>query len=190
MWRMLNCEKMTDNDTNIYWYALKVFYNKVFEIENYLREDGKESYIPVEETVTLVNGVKKVHRQPVIASLMFFRSTENYARKLQKRLKDRIIVYVDPTDEKKRPAAIPEREMNLFMLVTSSGDKGLEYFSDNHLTWHTGEHVHVTGGIFKGAEGYIRRIKGNRRLVVSIQGVCAVATSYIPGCFLEKIQTI
>lgn len=169
------------------WYALKVFYNKVFEIEEYLREHGIESYIPIEEAVIWVRGVKKTRRKPAISSLMFFRSTETSARELQKLLKDRAIVYTDRTDDKKRPAAIPEREMNLFMLVASSGDKGLEYFSDDRTTWRTGEHVRVTEGILKGAEGYIRRIGGNRRLVVSIQGVCAVATSYIPSCLLEKI---
>ena len=42
-------------------------------------------------------------------------------------------------------------------------------------------------GKFKGAEGYICRIKKNSRLVVAIQGVCAVATSYIPQSFIQKI---
>ena len=46
----------------------------------------------------------------------------------------------------------------------------------------------VTGGIFKGAEGYIKRIQGNKRLVVSIEGVVAVATSYIPAVYLEKLE--
>ena len=178
---------MSSNRPLVSWYALKVFYNKVFEIENYLREEGKESYIPLEEVVTWVRGVKKIQRKPVISSLVFFRSTEAYARELQTTLKDRVLVYTDRTDDKRRPVAIPDREMNLFMLVASSGDKGLEYFCEDQKTWHTGEHVRVIEGIFKGAEGYIRRIGGNRRLVVSIQGVCAVATSYIPSCFLEKI---
>ena len=35
--------------------------------------------------------------------------------------------------------------------------------------------------IREGAEGIVRRIKGRRRLVVSITGVCAVATSFIPA---------
>lgn len=43
--------------------------------------------------------------------------------------------------------------------------------------------MRVTEGPFKGAEGYIKRIKGNRRLIVSIEGVVAVATTYIPGVF-------
>ena len=45
----------------------------------------------------------------------------------------------------------------------------------------------VIDGKFKGAEGYICRIKKNSRLVVAIQGVCAVATSYIPQSFIQKI---
>ena len=45
----------------------------------------------------------------------------------------------------------------------------------------------VTGGPFKGAEGYIKRIRGNRRLVVALEGIIAVATTYIPGRFLEKM---
>ena len=78
--------------------------------------------------------------------------------------------------------------MNIFILVTSSGEKGLEYLGDDRTEFYVGEPVRVIDGPFKGAEGYIRRIKGNRRLVVTIQGICAVATSYIPQCFLQKIN--
>ena len=86
------------------------------------------------------------------------------------------------------PSAIPEREMNIFILVTSSGEKGLEYLGDDRTEFYVGEPVRVIDGPFKGAEGYIRRIKGNRRLIVTVQGICAVATSYIPQCFLQKIH--
>jgi transcription antitermination factor NusG len=180
---------MEDNILRASWYALKVFYNKVFEIEDYLRDDGTESYIPCETVERIARGIKRLDRRPVISSLVFFRTTVQHALQLQGVLRDRVILYTDRTAEKKRPAAIPDREMQMFMLVTSSGAQGLEYFSDTGLAYHTGDRVRVTGGIFEGAEGYILRVKGNRRLVVSIQGICAVATSYIPGCFLEKIPT-
>ena len=48
--------------------------------------------------------------------------------------------------------------------------------------------MRVTGGIFKGAEGYIKRIRGDKRLIVCIEGIIAVATSYIPSVYLEKIE--
>lgn len=178
---------MKNDKSAIHWYALKVFYNKVFEIEDLLTKDKIESYIPCETVLVIHDGVKKKVRKPVISSLLFFRSTEKQALILQQRLTDRVILYTRNIDMKKQPLAIPEREMNLFMLVSSSGEKGLEYFGDDRMEFHTGERVRVIDGSFKGAEGYIHRIKGNRRLIVSIQGVCAVATSYIPQCFLVKI---
>mgnify|MGYP002895211550 FL=1 len=81
---------------------------------------------------------------------------------------------------------IPDREMELFMQITSADTSDLEYFSDEAIDYRSGDKVRVTGGPFKGAEGYIKRIRGNRRLVVALEGIIAVATTYIPGCFLEK----
>ena len=37
------------------------------------------------------------------------------------------------------------------------------------------------------AEGHIVRIRGDHRLVVTIDGLCAIATGYIPRPFLQKI---
>lgn len=172
----------------MHWYAFKVFYNKVFEIEDALNKEQIETYIPCEYVFVEHNGTKKKVRKPVISSLLFFRSTEMQALSWQQKLTDRVILYTHLVSWQKLPVAIPEREMNIFMLVSSSGEKGLEYFGDVPMDYSTGEHVLVTDGPFKGAEGYIRRIKGNRRLIVAIQGVCAVATTYIPQCFLRKIH--
>ena len=170
---------MTSETASEHWYALKVFYNKVFEIEAYLKDKAFESYIPLKTVEMMWRGEKKICRKPAVSSLMFVRATEHAAIGLQRQLNNRIIVYCDR--DTKRPAAIPEREMNIFRLVTSSGDRELEYFGGEDTVYHTGDRVRVTEGIFKGAEGYIRRIKGNRRLVVSIEGIVAVATSYIQG---------
>ena len=74
----------------------------------------------------------------------------------------------------------------MFILVTSSGD-GLEYVGE-HLNFKPGEKVRVIEGPFKGAEGIIKRIKKDRKLLVAIQGVVVVAISHIPSQFLEKIE--
>ena len=171
----------------MHWYAFKVFYNKVFEIEDSLNRDKIETYIPCERILVERGGVKKYVRKPIISSLLFFYSTEKQALALQQKLTDRVLLYTRLVNWQKLPIAIPEREMKIFMLVTSSGEKGLDYFGDVPMEYSTGERVLVTDGQFKGAEGCIHRIKGNRRLIVAIQGVCAVATAYIPQCFLRKI---
>lgn len=171
----------------MHWFALKVFYNKVFDIEKALEKEHIETYIPCEETLVIRNGIKKTVRKPMISSLMFFRATTADALKVQKMFTDKVILYTRLEDMKRIPLVIPDEEMNTFMLVTSAGEKGIEYY-DDAPKFHQGDRVRVTDGKFKGAEGYICRVKKNRRLVVSIQGVCAVLTSYIPRSFLEKIS--
>ena len=137
--------------------------------------------------VSQKNGTKKKVRKPVISSLLFFQSTEKQALELQTQLNGRVMLYTERENYSKKPIAISDKEMNTFILVSSSGEKGLEYFGEDKMKFRKGEHVRVIDGAFKGAEGYICRIKGDHRLIVSIQGVCAVATSYIPQCFLQKI---
>ena len=171
----------------MHWFALKVFYNKVFDIEKALEKKHIETYIPCEETLVIRNGIKKTVRKPMISSLMFFRATTADALKVQKMFTDKVILYTRLEDMKRIPLVIPDEEMNTFMLVTSAGEKGIEYY-DDAPKFHQGDRVRVTDGKFKGAEGYICRVKKNRRLVVSIQGVCAVLTSYIPRSFLEIIS--
>ena len=168
-----------ETHTHEHWFALKVYYNKVFEIE---------TYIPCEETLMEHNGIKKKLRRPVINSLMFFRSTVRRALEVQRQFMNKVILYTRQKELKKLPLAIPEREMDIFMLVTSSGEQGMEYFGEDNPKFYKGERVRVIDGTFKGAEGVICRIRKNSRLVVTVQGVCAVATSYIPQAFLMKLQ--
>ena len=144
-------------------------------------------HLQVEFSVLKQDGTKKNVRKPVINSLLFFHSETYIAKEIQKILTDKVILYTRQIDFKKIPLAIPEREMNIFMLVTSSGEKGLEYFDTDNPKFYQGDHVKVIDGTFKGAEGYICRIKKNHRLIITVHGVCAVATSYIPQAFLKKI---
>ncbi len=180
---------MTNNSPGIHWYALKVFFNKVFDIESALKEKNIECFIPCENVSVEHNGVKKVVRKPMVSSLLFFQATEQEAIALQNAFNGRVLLYTRMRDLRRTPVVIPEREMNVFMLVCSSGESGMEYLGDDRIDFHAGEHVRVIDGPFKGAEGYIHRIKRNRRLIVSVKGVCAVATSYIPQCFLQKIES-
>lgn len=173
----------------LHWYALKVFYNKVFAVEEELTADDTECYVPVEETMVERGGQRRKVRRPVINSLMFFRAAEERAVAVQRQLTDRAILYTRYCDDgRRRPYAIPDREMNVFMLVASSGETGLEYFGDEDRKFAEGQRVRVTDGPFRGAEGSIQRIHGDRRLLVSIRGICAVATTYIPKAFLEEIK--
>ena len=86
-----------------------------------------------------------------------------------------------------KPIVIPEEQMDRFIKLCSVKDSGLEYLGEDDPRFHQGDKVRVTEGIFKGLEGHIKRIRHDRRLIVTIEGVAAFATGYIPPSFLEKI---
>ena len=88
-----------------------------------------------------------------------------------------------------KPAVISDKEMSDFILISGAGSNDLIYMSAEEANLKVGDKVRVIEGIFKGTEGKLVRIKGHKRVLVLIEGVVAVATSYIPTMFLKKIDT-
>ena len=170
---MQNDSKKQGSDPDIlHWYALKVFFNRTRRFEDLLAPMVSEMFVP----------------RRVVTSLMFVRTTATGIEKIRQRWYEWLMVYVARPD--RTPYVISDHDMEVFRLVTDLPSKGFSLVDPDVLKFNPGEKVRVTGGVFKGAEGYIRRIKGNKRLVVTIQGVVAVATAYIPSCYLEKLDNI
>ena len=187
------------------WYALKVFYNKVFDIEKTLQQAHLEVYFPtrrepvqggslrhVDESTRYVRDSedKKVYRRiPVVNSLLFVRATQDEIAKVRAMVYGLALVYYNA--ERTGPAIIPDKEMAIFRMVADSGVNGLEFFSkEDIVNYKQGDRVRVKTGPLQGAEGYIKRIRRDRRLLVAIEGFVAVATSYIPPEELEIVNPI
>ncbi len=186
--RVADVDGEAPTDDGRHWYAVKVLNNRVFAYEEYLRDVGVEYYFPTEERVVERDGQRKKKLWPVVPSLIFIHTDAETALRVVKESTLPSYVYsrIDSRGVK-RPAPIPDRQMKMFILISSSGEKGLEFYDASELNLDVGHRVRVIDGIFRGAEGYIKRIKGNRRFVVAIDGVCCVATHYIPVAFLQKI---
>lgn len=205
---------MSDLQSN--WYAVKVFFNKVFTLEGKLEAMGLETYLPVAqvqlkgrehlaascflarnphslETIYIREGPVIYQRKPLVTSLLFFKAQPSCLKEVEEYLCDplgsippRGFIYKNA--ERKAYAVIPDSQMKIFRLVADSGASGLEFFADDDITrFKKGDKVRVKEGLLKGAEGYIKRIRKDRRLLVSIDGIIAVATSYIPPDQLERV---
>ena len=157
-------------EVKLHWYALKVFWRRTEPLKDMFDERGVEYYA-----------------QNILPSYMFVRIDEKGIEKLRAECFGKLYVYADL--KTKKPTVVPDRELEIFRIVCSSGDTGLEFLDDDPSKYRKGDKVRVIDGPFKGAEGYVVRIKKDRRLVVTISGVAAVATSYIPQELLEKVNT-
>ena len=171
-----------------HWYAFKVFYNKVFEIDRDIRREGVETYFPKVKVYKLSDDRQSEVSKPAISSLIFVRCSEERVWDLQKSLYGRVMLYSHKTDGNRKASPVDEEEMRVFMLVTSVEDDRLEYLDVDTVKYKEGQRVRVLDGPYKDCVGYIKRVKGNRRLLVAVEGLALVATSYIPSVFLEKIN--
>lgn len=55
------------------------------------------------------------------------------------------------------------------------------------MNYKVGDRIRVIAGPFRGAQGRLLRVKGHKRLVVEIEDVMAVATTYLPPRMIERI---
>ena len=78
--------------------------------------------------------------------------------------------------------------MNDFIAVSSTNEESLIYLTPEDIKLKQGDKVKIIGGIFEGRKGKLMRIKGDRRLVVEIPGIIAVATAFIHLSLIIKIQ--
>ena len=102
-----------------HWFALKVFYNKVFEIEESLKKDDIDCYFPCEDAVVMRNGVRKIIRKPIISSILFFHSTTLRAMEIQRQFTDKVILYTRDKELKKVPLIIPVSYTHLTLPTNS-----------------------------------------------------------------------
>ena len=79
--------------------------------------------------------------------------------------------------------------MRSFILVAGNCDEAvLLCRAGPKLHLVKGQKVRITGGVFEGVIGEFVRIRHDRRVVVNIEGVMAVATTFIPPSLVEPIK--
>ena len=153
-----------------HWYAIKVFWRRTARIAEALDELGIKYYA-----------------QKVVPSYMFIHTDEKTAIRFRDEQFGYVYLYAEH-GEGKKPIVVPDKQVEVFRIITSAMASGIEVLPNAPESYAVGELVRVTDGPFKGAEGYVRRIRKDRRLVIVISGVAAIATYHIPPELLEKVD--
>ena len=165
------------------WYALRVFHNKTSQVWALAERDGVECYTPIREIEEVHDGILHIREKRIMPSLVFMRTTPEYITRLRRLTEDSIYPYCEPRTSKPQP--IPDSEMELFRYIARTAAREIEFIEYEP---NKGDKVRITGGVFAGATGYIRRVHGTKRFVVCIEGIAAIATTYIPRQYIEKIE--
>ena len=123
---------------------------------------------------------------PVMPNIIFVYAAQSVLQ--QAKLKAEYLQYMtnSRTGEK---IIVPEKDMKRFIAVCGTLDEHLLWLGEDTLQLERGQYVRVTGGPFKGQEGVLLKVKGARdkRVVVAIKGVMAVALASVPPQLIEEL---
>ena len=172
----------------INWYPVRVFFGRAELIKTALGEADIEFFYPTRMTEKLTPSGLKFIEEPLVKSLIFVRTDRESLRKLKSKFGGSIVPYYDRLNN--APLVVPDKQMDDFRKLCEMKESGLEYLGNDEPKYHQGDRVRVTEGVFKGFEGHIKRIRHDRKLIVTIEGVAAFATRYIPPSCLEKIEEV
>lgn len=184
---MLENESKIELKQCIQWHAMRVTYGREVKLQEYLNELEVKSFIPMQYKAVIKKKQKTRKLVPAVHNLIFIYSSRSYIDTLKQKVDSVTPMRYMMDKATKSVIVISEQEMNNFIAVAGTLDEQLIYLKDVNAGIQKGDRVQVIGGSFIGIEGEVLRIRRNRRVVVTIKGVVAVATTLIDSVFLKKI---
>ena len=163
---------MSTSDEKL-WFAMRATYRSGLDIKKRLDEKNIETFIPMQYREVQKNNKKYKELIPVISNLIFVHASMSELQQVKQ--------------------SLPHLQyMERFIAVSGTVDERLRYFDPVEVNWKKGCRVRVCGGPFEGLEGVFIKVKGirDRRVVVAIQGVVAVAMAAIEPELLEVLPNV
>lgn len=175
-------------DVSKHWFAIRVTYSREIKFKKYLDELGVENFIPM----TLVEKERKGRIQkeliPAIHNLVFVHVTRGRMEEIRQDSNLVIPIRYIRDHATQSPVVVPDKQMRNFMQVADQHNPDNLFLSAEDVALRKGDKVRVLSGPFKGVVGTFVRIKRNRRVVVDIPGVMAIASAFVHPNDVEVIE--
>ena len=169
------------------WHAIRVTYSRELKFQSILEEAGYETFIPMVEKKFDVSGKKFTKVVPAISNLCFVRAVQQELYEFFKSLGEACPARFIWDKSTREPIIVNEKAMQDFIKVSKAMLDDTVYLNDISSKLREGQMVRITAGAFAGVEGRIVRIRKSRRIMVELQGMLAVAATYIPTDGLELL---
>jgi transcription antitermination factor NusG len=165
-----------------HWYAARVKYRTEKIIKNFLEEKDIKHFIPFRKVFKERNGKRIQKESPVIACLIFVKT--DYLTAMSIPNNSGINLSYIYNNDTKQFQIIPDKQMQDFMFLLDFSESVMLVPNEN---LKRGDRVRVIKGDFMGVEGELVRFRRHRRVVVRLEGIFSLVTTYIPSGYLEKI---
>lgn len=180
------------------WFVLRATYGRTEKALGYLQAKNVKTYLPMHYVVKIVNGNRKLIKKPLLPNIIFAYMTREKTHEFVKKpaLTASWIKYytdktkpVEPETGKNPPVIIPDNEMTNFIKLTSVNSEHIMVLPPKRCHFKKDDLVRIIEGPFTGVVGRVGRAAGQQRVFVVLEGLCNVATAYIPNDFIQSIDT-
>ena len=177
------------NEKKLVWFAMSAPYCKELEAQQLLEREDIESFVPLcYKIVKHRDGQKKRVLKPAIPNYIFVRTTRSILQEVKNRIL--ILQYLTRRENGKNiPIIVPDYQMEQFIRVINTYNENLVFLKPEEVNLKKGTPVRIVGGAFDGIEGIFIKVKGhrNRRVVVQIEGITAVAIAEVTQDLIEVL---
>lgn len=180
------------------WFVLRATYGRTEKALGVLQTANVETYLPMHYVVKEINGKRRLVQEPLLPNIIFARMTREKTHEFVKEPASTakwLKYFLDKTKPIEHstglnpPIIIPDNEMLNFIRLTSVNSEHIMVLPPERCHFKSGDIVRVIEGAFTGVIGRVARAAGQQRVVVEIEGLCNIATAYIPNDFMQIIHT-
>ena len=175
----------------ISWFPMRVTYSRELKVTAELDRLAIENFLPM--TYKLLDAdTENPHRDlvPAINNLIFIHSSKDRISSLKSSnaVLQPLRYMMDRTVQQPHTImTVPDAQMQNFIRVASKTDDSVMFLNDETVVGKEGKHVLITGGVFDGVTGVIRRVKRCKRVVIELEGIATVAIAFVPSVLLKEI---
>jgi len=184
-------------DSQKQWFVLRATYSRQKKAYDYIVNAGKqadvEAYLPTHHVLKIINGKRKRVLVPYLPQLLFVYATAEQVKHWVEDTPDLSFLtyyynhFKKDEQGKNPPLVVSDLAMRNFIRLTSVDNEHVKLVHPDQCHYKSGDVVRITDGEFVGVEGKVARVSGQQRVVVEVEGICLIATAYIPTAFLERI---
>ena len=176
-----------------HWYAMRTTYGREQKAYDFIVSNGGTAFLPLIKQEKVVKGKKTIVDVSRIPNIFFVYGTEDEVKTYAF---DNVHLpflrfYYESHHEGvkiiKEPLIVPDRQIQSLQILCKAEAEDIRFVPDEMIPkFQEGESVVITQGEFKGIEGKVARWHGQQRVAIIIEGLCVIATAYVPSAYLEK----
>lgn len=173
------------------WYVLRVTYQREMAAKSVLDGLRVENFLPMRKCRRRGQQGRFVwQREVAVHNYIFVHADRSTVDALKNGQLPFLRYVMQTADGLRRPQVVPDSQMRSFIAVAGNTEERVLFLDPVEVDLQKGDKVRILGGPFEGVEGVFVRLKRQRekRVIVRIEGVMAVATTLLPAALVEKVE--